>query len=427
LVLGFLDDVIVATVGWKAVLFTLAGVIGGVVTASIVALTIAMTKLTWTAMKAGAAMIIANGPAILMGVGIAALAAAVVLLIDEWQTFQNGDDSFIFDLIDAFPELANLIGEFQNGLQAVTSWLEEMGGQFGDQFKELGTALIGLLEAAWPILSITFQVIADGVKAAMPFLLWLAGVIVTTLTAAIETIANILTWFVAYLTWMVGVYTNIFNYMATFADTITGAIESSFSWLFDSVIGALQTLGSVFTFVATVIYNTFDSVFMGIYDTFIFVGDAIGVSVAALVTTFTGAWDAIGNAFNSVFGAIESKITTVSNGVQGMMEFLGLNTLVGNVGSVVNSPSVQSAAGAQGLGASAAFAAPPNALVSAGALGAAAGVSTTSSNSVTHTTQITAPITITSTDPTKSGESVREELNKANKTSIRNGQSAVAI
>lgn len=52
---------------------------------------------------------------------------------------------------------------------------------------------------------------------------------------------------------------------------------------------------------------------------------------------------------------------------------------------------------------------------------------TNSSSTVTQSTQITAPITINSPDPSKAGESVRQELEKMNRQTVRNGQSAVAL
>ena len=53
---------------------------------------------------------------------------------------------------------------------------------------------------------------------------------------------------------------------------------------------------------------------------------------------------------------------------------------------------------------------------------------TTNSTTVTQTTQVTGTtIQISSPDPAKAGEAVRQELDKMNKQTTRNGQSAVAL
>jgi hypothetical protein len=45
-----------------------------------------------------------------------------------------------------------------------------------------------------------------------------------------------------------------------------------------------------------------------------------------------------------------------------------------------------------------------------------------------NNTNVTVPnINITTSDPVKEGQSVREELNKANRSFVRNGQSAVLL
>lgn len=55
-------------------------------------------------------------------------------------------------------------------------------------------------------------------------------------------------------------------------------------------------------------------------------------------------------------------------------------------------------------------------------------MSSNSATSMTHNSvQVTAPITINSSDPERAGESVRKELNRVNKQATRNGESAVAL
>jgi hypothetical protein len=47
---------------------------------------------------------------------------------------------------------------------------------------------------------------------------------------------------------------------------------------------------------------------------------------------------------------------------------------------------------------------------------------------VSNSTTVNVPqIVVNSSDPAKAGQSVREELNKATRSSVRNGQSAVLL
>lgn len=122
---------------------------------------------------------------------------------------------------------------------------------------------------------------------------------------------------------------------------------------------------------------------------------------------------------------MSDKITSVVGAIKTAVEW---------VGKVAGMDSVKVAATAQSSGATGAGTGGAgmgaNALAATGALGyAAAGPSvggSTVSNS--NNTNVTVPnINITTSDPVKAGQSVREELNKANRSSVRNGQSAVLL
>lgn len=148
---------------------------------------------------------------------------------------------------------------------------------------------------------------------------------------------------------------------------------------------------------------------------------AITTALNFLVGVFTGAWEAIKTSFTSVFDWMSEKFDAVVGKVKDAMAW------VGNLVGLSDTASVKLAAANTGSGGSVGYS-PSSQLGASGPLGVAAGPSSSSQTNVTSTTTVNVPsITINSPDPAKAGQSVREELNKANRQSVRNGQSAVLL
>jgi hypothetical protein len=149
--------------------------------------------------------------------------------------------------------------------------------------------------------------------------------------------------------------------------------------------------------------------------------EAITTALNFLVGVFTRAWEVIKTSFTSVFDWMSEKFDAVVGKVKDAMAW------VGNLIGLSDTASVKLAAANTGSGGSVGYS-PSSQLGASGPLGVAAGPSSSSQTSVTSTTTVNVPsITINSPDPAKAGQSVREELNKANRQSVRNGQSAVLL
>ena len=147
----------------------------------------------------------------------------------------------------------------------------------------------------------------------------------------------------------------------------------------------------------------------------------IAAEIGLAVKIVTGLVDALAGTFNWLSDKITSVVGAIKTAVEWVGKVAGMDS-VKVAATAQSSGATGAGTGGAGMGA--------NALAASGPLGyAAAGPSvggSTVSNS--NNTNVTVPnINITTSDPVKAGQSVREELNKANRSSVRNGQSAVLL
>lgn len=319
-----------------------------------------------------------NASALLIPMLIGGIILAVALLIDEFVNFKEGNDSFLGDLVKEYPALLGIINGISDGVAGVISWMQNLFAGIMPAFTALGGALGNLFAALWPAISFGVGVITSLFMGVLQVVMWVMQGIVQIIAFEIETAAKILTWLVEAIT------------------TAVGAMATSITAVSEWLVSAWQT--SV---------------------------NAVSLAMTWLVGVFDTAWNAIKASFTAVFDWISSKIDAVVGSVKDAVAW---------VGKVAGLDSVKVAAATQGSGATGAGTGGAgmgaNALAATGALGyAAAGPSvggSTVSNS--NNTNVTVPnINITTSDPVKAGQSVREELNKANRSSVRNGQSAVLL
>lgn len=315
-----------------------------------------------------------NAAALIWPAIIGAIILAVALLIDEFVNFKEGNDSFLGDLVKEYPQLLGVINSISDGISSVIDWLMNLFTQIKDPLMKLGGALINLFMALWPVVKFVFSIIGAVIMAVLPVVLWLAGRIVGLITWAIEAAVAVVGWLVGAVAWVVEAIAAYVRFVTDF-------------WVaaFNLAVGAITT------------------------------------ALNFLVGIFTGAWEAIKTSFTSVFDWMSEKFDAVVGKVKDAMAW------VGNLIGLSDTASVKLAAANTGSGGSVGYI-PSSQLGASGPLGVAAGPSSSSQTNVTSTTTVNVPsITIHSPDPAKAGQSVREELNKANRQSVRNGQSAVLL
>lgn len=162
------------------------------------------------------------------------------------------------------------------------------------------------------------------------------------------------------------------------------------------------------------------SIVTGLVNAFTWVVNAIAGILNFLVGIFTGAWEAIKAGFSAVFDWMAEKFDAIVGKVKDAVSW------VGNLIGLSDTAAVKVAAANAGNAGSVGYG-PSSATPASGALGIAAGPSMNSS-SVTQSTTVNVPqIVVNSPDPAKAGQSVREELERMNRQTTRNGQSAVLL
>ena len=316
-----------------------------------------------------------NAAALIWPVIIGAIILAVALLIDEFVNFKEGNDSFLGDLVKEYPQLLGVINSISDGIGSVIDWLMNLFTQIKDPLMKLGGALINLFMALWPVVKFVFSIIGEVIMAVLPIVIWLAERIVGLITWAIEAAVVVVGWLVGAVAWVVEAIAAYVRFATDF-------------WVaaFNLAVWAITT------------------------------------ALNFLVGVFTRAWEAIKTSFTSVFDWMSEKFDAVVGKVKDAMAW------VGNLIGLSDTASVKLAAANAGSGRSVGDSPSSQLGASSGPLGVAAGPSSSSQTNVTSTTTVNVPsITINSPDPAKAGWSVREELNKANRQSVRNGQSAVLL
>ena len=197
----------------------------------------------------------------------------------------------------------------------------------------------------------------------------------------------------------------VFEGWAYIMAAVIPIIASIIAWIAENLVGAIVAVINVATWMA----EAFTTVFNG-----------IKTGIDMIVGAFDWAKQKVTGFIDMVTGAI-SKVGSL----------LGLTGAISKVGSLLgltdDASKVKIAVGSAGSS-PADTATANNSLNSSGGVIGSAGGTSNSSSTVSNTTQITGTtIQINSSDPAKAGQAVKQELDKMNKQTVRNGQSAVAL
>jgi len=184
----------------------------------------------------------------------------------------------------------------------------------------------------------------------------------------------------------------VFEGWAYIMAAVIPIIASIIAWIAENLVGAIATVINAATWMAEAFTTVFNGIKTGI--------------------------DMIVNAFDWAKQKVTGFIDMVTGAISKVGSLLGLTDDASKVKIAVNSAS----------GSSADTATANNSLNSTGGVIGSAGGTSNSTSTVTQTTQITGTtIQVSSPDPAKAGQAVKQELDKMNKQTVRNGQSAVAL
>lgn len=285
------------------------------------------------------------------------------------------------------------------------------------------------MDAAKGIIGLTRTLMAFNASALLiPMLI---GGIILAVALLIDEFVNFKEGNDSFLGDLVKDYPQLLTVINAISDGVAGVInwmQGLFGELMPAFSGLGEALGNLFTALWPAIqfgFSVITTMFEGVLQVVMWVAKGIVGIIAAeiglAVKIVTGLVDALAGTFNWLSDKITSVVGAIKTAVEWVGKVAGMDS-VKVAATAQSSGATGAGTGGAGMGA--------NALAATGALGyAAAGPSvggSTVSNS--NNTNVTVPnINITTSDPVKAGQSVREELNKANRSSVRNGQSAVLL
>ncbi len=415
-----------------------------------------------------------NAAAIFVPALLGAIAIAIALLIDDYANFREGNDSLIAELGAKFPIILDIIHALEAGVSAfVAFWTAEwevLAGPVGD----LGAAVWGLVRVVaaqlWPVLKFVFSGLAMLIVGLAPALAWLIEVFAVVLIGAVARAVNLLAGVFGFLTRHIdGVRNALVALALIFVPTIVrGTIalgQQALAWIALTARAAahwvMVQLGAARAFVQMIAYNAVwlasslaSLATLAVSWVASFASMAVAtlaatwpvlLIVAAIAAVVVAAWylyknwetitGAIGKAWDAVTDGIKNAFKSAIDYVMGLMDRAG--QAAGDL--LAKLPGAQLLAGALGVTLGAPAAPSPTAAPSSGWSPAASragvlGRADSGSSNSTATTSITnAPnygpgsVVIQSPDPDRAGVAFREEMDRQNRQSMRNNQSAVDL
>lgn len=360
------------------------------------------TTLGGAVMTAARALFTFNASVALPVILVGGLVIAIGLLVDELVNFYEGNETIIGQLSEEFPgaiygawaALATLgAGFLALKWKAITSIVQMVAYQwwlFTHAQGGIAKMLVGFSSLAWGWLSTAATATASAVRMAASWFIAL-GPIGWVVAAVIAAAGLIWAYWDELSSWIGPIWDKAMN-------AVMEGVSQAVSWVTELFDNAKQKVVGFIDMVTGAIGK---------------VGQLLGLTSDAkdvkVEVSKTGQAQAVAQAPES--GLQQSDPTRPRQ-------------MTPVAQAMAQAPAMQNAFGDSQMQTPTTVPTPQQRI---GAIGRA-GSTTTNSTTVMQTTQVTGTtIQISSPDPAKAGEAVRQELDKMNKQTTRNGQSAVAL
>lgn len=218
-------------------------------------------------------------------------------------------------------------------------------------------------------------------------------------------------------------FTAVGDYLGKLWDKVRGPITELgnallhvFNALWPVARFVLEAIGFLFMLLAPIVLNVVAWIIELFADLFLFIVDGLGLvvnGIAFLINGITTMFEELGasimRGWQNTVDFILSGVDKIKAGIASVGEFFGMD-------------------GTADFSMDASGAPVPGAIGSPGGVLGSAGSTTNSTAMTNNQTNVSVGgITIQTADPAKAGEAVRRELDRMNKQSTRNGESAVAL
>lgn len=361
------------------------------------------TTLGGAVMTAARALFTFNASAALPVILVGGLVIAIGLLIDELVNFYEGNETIIGQLSEEFP----------GAIYGAWAALATLGAGFIALKWKAITSIVQMVAYQWWLFTHAQGGIAK-MLAGFSSLAW--GWLSTAATATASAVRMAASWFIALgpIGWAVAAVIAAAGLIWAYWDDLSSWIGPIWDKAMHVVMdGVSQAVSWV-----TELFDNAKQKVMGFIDTVV---GAIG-KVGQLLGLTSSAKDV--KVEVSKAGRAQAVTQAPESGSQQQSDPARPRQMTPVAQAVAQAPAMQSALGDSQAQMPTTVPTPQQQI---GAIGRA-GSTTSNSTTVMQTTQVTGTtIQISSPDPAKAGEAVRQELDKMNKQTTRNGQSAVAL
>lgn len=416
-----------------------------------------------------------NAAALIVPAIIGLIILAIGLLIDDYVNWKEGNESVIGQMLEEFPNAGKVVVVALGAIgaafialkwNAISAWAAAMWGAVRSAIVTVAAAATiagGILPLIGMYVSMAASAVAAGISAAAAWLVAIAPI--ALVLAAIAAVA-----FGIYELWTH--WDEVVGWLGEAWDTVTASIKSAF----DSVVGAIgnaidgivgyfvqwwQTVTDIYAAVVGMVGQVVDSIMGGVQtavDAVMGVIDTAKQKVMGFIDSVVGAIGKVGQLLGLTNNAKDVKVTVQKQGEATVTTNTEPRDATAKPAAQQADPSrpvsapvsptpvaqaLAQAPAMQNMNAQPSAAAPGSAPVGQGAQSvpvvpaaqpggvmgrAASNVNNSSSQTTTNTTTISGTtITVNSPDPEKAGKAVKTELDRMNKQSVRNGQTAVAL
>jgi tape measure domain-containing protein len=283
----------------------------------------AVTK-AWAAVQAVLSAVMAVSPVTLIIIGIAALVAAIVLLIMNW-------DNVVKFMADTW---GGFVGWFQGIMGGFVGWLSGIWSAI----------VTGIVTFAAGV----FAPIAAGFTAAFNFIMGIFTAIGAFISGVWTWVFNLLTaigqafWaehgaqLTAAWAFIVSIFTTIASFIAAVWNAIGAGISAAWNWISGIIMGALSAVWGVISSV----FNRVWGFISGIFNTIAgFISGVWNGIMSYLRGVLSIIYSVVSSAFNQVWGVVSSVFNNVASFVSGIWSgILGaISGVVNQIGGVIGS------------------------------------------------------------------------------------------
>lgn len=185
-----------------------------------------------------AALTVTNVAALLTTAILGLLIAGIVLLIDDFVNFREGNESLIGDLVKQFPQLLVVFNEVSSAVGSFfTYWMgiwATLKGPVGELLTNIWSLVSVIASGLWPIIKLAFKGLGILIKEVLPYVVMLFSLI-------IEGWVNIIGWATTAFNFIANGWKMLFTAMGQAVDWALEPIMKLVNWL-SKGIGLAKTL-----------------------------------------------------------------------------------------------------------------------------------------------------------------------------------------